>query len=565
MKFNRAITILLLLTYCFLYGCGDGISEESIPHRGNGEADAAAGDSGGPRPGGRLVIGMQQEPEILNEALNSMVSVVYISNLIFSKFVKHNEEMELVCDLITEIPTVENNGISKDHLTYIYHIRKDAKWHDGKPVISRDVEFTWRLMIHPDVNVETTQGWDIVERVETPDSHTVVFHLSELYSNFVGDCFYDESVLPSHLLESKLGADFQSIDFHMQPVGSGPFIFHEWIPGSHIVLKANHGYYGEGPYLEEIVVKFVPDGNALLMQLETGSIMAIDNAPNSLVGLLRDLNDVKLYKNPALFNEHLDLNMENEILADRNVRTSLALAIDRREISEKIYSGIWVPAYSDEHPNSPYHNTVWKERIEYNPGRARKLLERSGWIDRDGDGIREKGGKGLVLSISTTAGRMNRERTEVVLIEQLQRVGIGLEIRNYHPTVLFSSYDAGGILKRGKFDIALYAFLAPPDPSTKEGSYSMNFIPPAGQNYSRIKNRELTRLLSRGSRTFDFQHRKAIYDSAAVILAEELPIVPLLWVTQLDAMPAALRNYRPNPTQSGDTWNASRWWLDEIE
>jgi peptide/nickel transport system substrate-binding protein len=116
-------------------------------------------------------------------------------------------------------------------------------------------------------------------------------------------------------------------------------------------------------------------------------------------------------------------------------------------------------------------------------------------------------------------------------------------------------------LKRGDFDLALYAFLTPPDPSTKEGSYSSDFIPPKGQNHSRFRNARLTELLAGGSATVGFEERKKIYDEVALILAEELPVIPLLWVTQLDAMPESLENYRPNPTQSGDTWNAADWRL----
>jgi peptide/nickel transport system substrate-binding protein len=537
---------LIALTAIFITCCGCG-------------GEKGENDTGSTAGGGRLVIGMQQEPEILNEAINSMVSVVYVCNLIFSKFVKHDDSMRLVPDLITEIPTLENGGISADHLVYTYHLRQDALWHDGVPVTSKDVEFSFRVMTHPDINVETRQGWDIVESVETPDPHTVIFRLSEIYANFAGDCFYDESVLPEHLLSGALGEGFQAAPFHTAPVGSGPFVFKEWVSGSHITLLANHDYYGDGPYLEEITIKFVPDGNALLMQLETGSVMGIDNAPDELLVLAGSLDGVTVYRNPALFNEHLDVNCENPILSDRRVRRAIAIAIDRDEISEKIYKGIWIPAYSDEHPGSPYHSGYGEEVLRCDPPAARRLLAEAGWKDNDGDGIRERGGERLELEITSTAGRASRERTEVVLQKQLSGVGIDLKIRNYHPTVLFASWDDRGILKRGQFDLALYAFLTPPDPSTKEGSYSADFIPPKGQNNSRFRDKELTRLLSEGSSTVGFQERRKIYDRVETILASELPVIPLLWVTQLDAMPAALENYRPNPTQSGDTWNAAQW------
>ncbi len=537
-------------------GCGNG--DDSGARRGG---DVAVEGSLPVRQGGRLVIGMQQEPEILNEAVNSMVVGIYVCNMIFSKFVKHDDNMKLIPDLITEIPTVENGGISEDYLTYTYHLRDDAIWHDGLPVTSGDVEFSCRLMMHPDINVETRQGWDIVESVETPDPQTVIFHLSEVYANFTGDCFYDESVMPKHLLEGKLGPDFQALPFHRSPVGSGPFIFHEWVPGSHLTVKANRDYYGEGPYLDEIVIVFIPDGNALLMQLETGSVMGIDNAPNMLLDFLGGIAGVRVYRNAALFNEHLDLNFEGPILGDRDVRKALARAIDREEISQKIYGGVWIPAWGDEHPSSPYYTGTGKESLSLDRDLSRRILGGAGWVDRDGDGIREKNGKPLRVEISTTTGRLNRERTELVLQKQLREVGFDLVIKNYHPTVMFGSYDEGGILKKGKFDLALYAFLAPPDPSTKDGSYSEDFIPPAGQNYSRIRNRRLTELLDRGGKTVSFDERKRIYDEVADIVLDELPIIPLLWVTQLDAMPLSLKGYRPNPTQSGDTWNVSEWWL----
>jgi peptide/nickel transport system substrate-binding protein len=567
MKSWRALVLVCSASLAVAVGCGKGgqrgVERSGAAGRQAATQSAAEASQGQPAHGGRLVIGMQQEPEILNEAVNSMVASVYVCNLIFSKFVKYDDSMELVPDLIEEIPTVENGGVSSDYLTYTYHIRRNARWHDGVPVSSYDAKFSYEVMMHPDVNVETRQGWDIVDRVDTPDSHTVVFHLREVYANFVGDCFYDESVLPEHLLRSALGPGFQNAEFHRHPVGSGPFVFKEWKSGSHVIVRANQDYYGPGPWLDEIVIKFIPDGNALVVQLETGEIDAADNAPNTSLGVVERTRGVRVFRNPALFNEHLDFNCEHPILRDRRVRRALALATDRVEISEKIYDGVWLPAYGDDHPRSPYYAAVVETLNAFDPARAAKLLAKAGWLDRDGDGIREKNGAPLKLSISTTTGNLNRERTEMVLKEQYRRIGVDLGVTNYTPSELYASYDERGILRRGAYDIALYAVLTPPDPSTKDGSYSSAFVPPKGQNFTRIRHEGLTRLLAAGSRTVLFAERKKIYDQVAVILAEEAPMVPLLWVTQLDCVPETLMNYRPNPTQSGDTWNANEWWLKQ--
>lgn len=545
-----------LLALCLIIcGCSNG-------DRGEEREDFVEG-GGRVKDGGTLVIGVQQEPEILNEAISSMVSGIYVCNLIFSKFVKHDDKMELVPDLIEEVPTVENGGISEDYLTYTYKLRRGVLWHDGTPVTSADVEFTAGIMVNPEINVGTRQGWDVIESVEAPDSHTVVFHLREVYANFASDCFYDESVLPRHLLADDANTGFIASDFHRNPVGSGPFKFVEWEPGSHMILEANRRYYGEGPHLDRIIIRFILEGNSLVMQLESGEIMGADNIPISAVDIVSALQGMRIYKTPALFLEHLDVNCGRPPLDDARLRRSISLAIDREEISDKIYGGVWIPAYSDEHPDSPYFSEAGRKYNTFNPSRAVRLLEEAGWTDSDGDGIRDKGGKPLELSITTTAGRLNRERTEAVLASQLAEVGISLKIGNHHPSVLFAGFDDKGVLSSGKYDLALYAFMAPPDPSTKETSYSEDFIPPTGQNYSYYKNDTLTALLSKGSSTVSFEERKELYDDIMEILARELPVIPLLWITQIDAMPRSLRNYRPNPTQSGDTWNANQWWLEE--
>jgi peptide/nickel transport system substrate-binding protein len=170
--------ICFLAVFIFCSGCADNNEGDE-----NKQSEANSRN----RFGGTLIIGMQQEPEILNESISSMLSGIYICNLIFSKFVKHNDKMELVPDLITQIPTVENGGISEDYLTYTYHLKKNARWHDGIPVTSDDVRFTYEVMINPEINVSTRQGWDVIKSVSTPDSHTVVFHMRKVYTNFVGD------------------------------------------------------------------------------------------------------------------------------------------------------------------------------------------------------------------------------------------------------------------------------------------------------------------------------------------------------------------------------------------
>jgi peptide/nickel transport system substrate-binding protein len=259
--------------------------------------------------------------------------------------------------------------------------------------------------------------------------------------------------------------------------------------------------------------------------------------------------------------EHVDLNTENVILADRRVRQAISFATNRDAVAQIVYDGLVEPALLDEYPSSKYYSSSAASRVVYDPLRARKLLRDAGWTDRDGDGILEKDGRPLVLNISTVAGRLNRERTQLVLRDQYREVGVDLRIKNHGATIFSGSYEDNGILKRGVFDLALYAWLSSPEPASKEDLYSLKTIPPRGQNHPRIRHEALTRLLEDGAHEIDESRRIAIYNEIEEILVDEVPSIPLFWYTALDACTNRLRNYRPNPTQSADTWNANAWYL----
>jgi peptide/nickel transport system substrate-binding protein len=259
--------------------------------------------------------------------------------------------------------------------------------------------------------------------------------------------------------------------------------------------------------------------------------------------------------------EHLDLNTEDEVLSDKRVRRAIALAIDKDAIAQRVYDGMVDVARLDDFEASKYFNAEAAAHTRMDRNESTRLLRAAGWRDTDGDGIVDRGGVPLKLTLTTSAGQINRERTELVLRDQLREVGIDIEIHNYNSTVLYGTYEDGGILKRGKYDIAMYAWLSSPEPATKEALYSAKNIPPDGQNHPRINNPELTELLRQGSSEVVPAHRVEIYRRVADILVDETPAIPLFWYTSIDPCSERLRNYRPNPTQSADTWNAAQWYL----
>ena len=509
----------------------------------------------------RLVIGIRDEPELLDNVLGISKSSVLVNNCIYSRFVAWDDSLHLVPDLLTEIPAVDNGGISPDHLTYRYHLRRGVRWHDGVPLSSADVEFTYRVIMDSLCGAETRQGFEDVDRCETPDSFTVVFHLRRPSASFVSDTFSDEDVLPKHLLESGMGKPFRALPFQRAPVGSGPFRFKEWVPASHLTVVRNPDYHGGAPALEEIEFRFVPDASALALQLQSRELDGVIGAEPGQIALLRQVPGMRVFMTPALSFEQLVFNCDDPILRDPALRRALAAATDRQALAMHAYDNTATAAYSDAHPRMPWHVAAHDSLNAFDAERAKGLLQLAGWVDSDGDGVRDRRGKPLRLEICSTAGKEARERVQAMLQQQWRAVGVDLRVRNYAPPVLFGSAAEGGILATARYQVALFGWQQPADPAAMEQVYGSGFAPPNGQNFGRFRNARADSLFGVVGAQWAAAEREATYREVEAVLARELPTIPLVWMMEIDAMPERLQGFRPNPTGSGHTWNVQAWRL----
>ena len=200
---------------------------------------------------------------------------------------------------------------------------------------------------------------------------------------------------------------------------------------------------------------------------------------------------------------------------------------------------------------SVWYNPAVEEWGAHDPERARATLAAAGWVDEDGDGIREQNGKPLKLQINTGAGRLDRERIQAVLQQQWKQVGVDLEIQNFEMNALVER------LFEHKFDMALFGWMQQPDPSGIQAVYGSK----GPQNFGRFRNEQFDALAQKGQASFDRRERIDIYRELELILAREVPVIPLVWHHELDVMTQRLQNFRPNPTAVGDTWNVHEWWL----
>lgn len=408
---------------------------------------------------GTVVVGDWQEPKGLIYKIFAQAHTTSILKSIYYRPINLNENQELVPEMLVEVPTVANGGISPDYKTITLKFKPGFKWHDGVPVTSADFKFTWEFILNPDTMVQSKTGWDQIESIDLPDELTAVLHFREPYLPFVeGELL--EPLMPKHLLEGV--RDPGSSDYARNPVGNGPFIFKEWIPGDRLVVEANP----EAPIppkLERIIFKFVPDVNTIIALLRVGDIDVAWDLRETNIPEIQRMEHVEAILVPGVAIERYHFNMRDPndlskphpLFSDINVRKAIALGTDRFTVVDSVLGGYGKVAVSDM-DNTPWFNKQLKP-YPYDPEEAKRILDEAGWVDSDGDGIREKDGVRLSFKHSATAGNQVRENMQVFFQANLKEIGIEMLIQNYPPATLFGGCADGGIWGTSAFDMIGFA------------------------------------------------------------------------------------------------------------
>ncbi|MNS18349.1 Oligopeptide-binding protein AppA precursor [compost metagenome] len=534
---RRRLLSLALIPCLAAAGCA-----EAPTRRANGDA---------------IVVRAAQEPDSLNPYLTGMSSATDAASPIFSGLLRVNDQMRFEPDLALAVPTPENGGVVEEGagMAVTYKLRPNVTWHDGKPFTSRDVAFTLALVTNPKAQVVDRNGYDLIHRVETPDDHTVKLHFKAVYAPY-RQLF--PAILPAHRLAKSL--DVNRDPFNHAPIGTGPFKFHDWRSGDRLLYRKNAAYFRGEPGAKALEFKFIPDDNAAYMQLKNGAIDIYQTVSLSQRKVVKKLPGVSLFETPGLLWEHLSFNLDKPYFQDARVRRAIAHAIDKRILSDKVYDGLYQPAWSVQSPRSWAYSQDLEGVNGFDPARAKALLDEAGW--RMGpDGVRHKDGLRLSVSFATTAGKKNRETAQLLIRHFLRQVGIEVRIDNHPGAILFGAYPHG-FIKSGKFDMAMWAWDTGPDPDNLNTWHSSK-LPPKGSNQTHYRNPEVDKLLEAATLTFREDERRPLYQKVSHLLAKDVPNVPLLYWTTLDAVNNRLTGFRPNPTSAGNLWNVADWKLEK--
>ncbi|MBV8603019.1 MAG: peptide ABC transporter substrate-binding protein, partial [Candidatus Eremiobacteraeota bacterium] len=441
------------------------------------------------------------EPGSLNPVLRQEYVLSLISQLTMAWLFRYDRNNRPVPELATEIPTKGNGGISKDGQTLTFRLRKGVVWSDGAPFTAKDVVFSWKVVMDFRNNITSRRGWDYIKQIDTPDDYTAIFRLTRPFGSFIptffGTAGANPCILPHHVIKD---TSINEAPYNALPIGIGPFKYERWARAQEIVMVANDKYWRGRPKLDKVIYKLIPDRNTVLTQLQAHEIDLWAAATAPYWDRIRAIPGIGTLKQPGGFFDHLDFNMQSPLLRERAVREALRYAIDRRKLTDTIYHGVGLV---QEPMLSPLYQTADTSipLVPFDPNKANALLEGAGW-KRGPDGIRAKDGAKLSVSFATSSGAPDADQQIELIRAWWKDVGVDISLRHYPPPMMFATYQDGGIVYGGKWDVTGFAWLVPPT-GDLQNLYSTAQIPPHGQNDVRYSNPKVDAAFNRFEVEYD--------------------------------------------------------------
>jgi peptide/nickel transport system substrate-binding protein len=468
----RNIFIFTLLTLALVFAaCAPGPAAEPevvepAPEEPAAPAEPAPEEPEPEEPEGPKVvtIAWTQEPDTLNRSYSNMWYMAVLTDLYSCWPWQFDDNNEPYANLLTEMPSVSDDG-----LVITMNLRDDITWSDGTALTADDFVFT-HTMINSEANaVDSVYPYDIFE-ISAPDAQTVVMTFAEPFTPWMAQIWHG-TLMPKHILEPVFEAEgtIDAAEWNLEPtVGCGPFNFTEWESGSYLRFDKNENYWGTEAMLDTVFFQLVPDDAAQTAAALAGDVDIAFWPPYEDIPAFRDAG-LDIVTQASGYNEGWYFNMREMAspgAKDLVVRQAIALALDRQSNAD-IRLQVVKPGktFFDA---LPAYVAPDLEPWPYDPEAAKQLLEDNGYVDSDGDGIREDlEGNPLTITQGNTT-KEERQNYQAVAQQQLLEVGIDLQINSYDADILFGSYADGGPAAIGELDIMQWSDApAFPDPDTQ--------------------------------------------------------------------------------------------------
>ena len=486
------------------------------------------------RRGGTLVIALSDDPGHFNPGITTGFNVHAVTGSIFNGLVELDDNANLHPDL------ADSWDVSDDSTQFTFHLAEGVRWHDGEPMTSADVKFTFENVLL-NYHSRTKGGLSgILESIDTPDDHTVVFNFTQPYAALLQRLNSTEApILPKHIYEGV--DDVQTADANLSPVGTGPFKLVSYEIDNEITLVRNDDYFKEGlPYVDRVVFRVIPDQNTQVLALEEGEVDYIWRVPGGEIERLSGddaitLHNVNSGPGGGFCIPTLTFNSDREIFSDIRVRQAIAHAVNRDQMVAQVLFGQGRVATGPINSQMAFAYTDDVTSYPYDVDRANALLDEAGYAS---DGTR------FTIDLLHFSFGVFPKYGEVMR-QNLAEVGIDVDV-----TPLDRSAFIPRVFGDRDFDTNIISYCNNTDPSIGVArmyvSSNIGDIP--FSNGAAYVNPQIDQLFDEAASTPDVARRGELYGEIQRILTAELPY---LWLVETQFTAGSGANVRGLQANSG--------------
>src|SRR5688572_3374527 len=449
-----------------------------------------------------ITVAARVGPNSLHPLKANDEGTVRVGELIYDSLMDTGDDLRAYPRLAERLETT-------DQQTFVAHLRRGVRFHDGHELTARDVVYTYSRFLDPSFVSPLKGAFTSMTAVRALDDYTVVFELNAPFPSFPVTNLVPVPILPDGSDEATLA---------QSPNGTGPYRLLRYSTDDKVELTAFAGYWDGPPRNAGIVMKVIPDDTMRGLELRKGTAdVIVNDMPPDIVHQMEKTGDFTVVRGPGLDFSYLGFNMRDPAVSDARVRQAIGFATNRDAIVKYLRRDLARPATGLLAPQAwAYEPNLFT--FTYDPGRAKQLLDEAGHRDPDGDGPLPR----LRLSLKISTNEETRLQS-TVMQQDLRRVGIDLDLRSYE----FATFYAD-VLK-GDFQIFSLQWVggALADPDIIRRVFHSSQVPPAGFNRGYYMNPEVDRLIDEASRALSEEERRAKYSRAQQLIAEDAPYIPI--------------------------------------
>jgi peptide/nickel transport system substrate-binding protein len=460
-----------------------------------------------------------QSPDNLDPAATGLIAAGYILSQMYEPLIWHRPGVSADSDFFPGLAT--SWEINDNATEYTFHLRQDVTFHDGTPLTADAIKVSYEHIMDPATkSLSAIAAIGPFDHVEVIDDYTAKIVFSEpngAFLNTVADAMFSPS--------SPTALASMGTEFGQHPVGTGPYMFKEWVINDHVTLVKNPAYAWPSPaftnqggaYFDELVFRIIPDASTRVNALKTGEVDMAENLPP------QDIQSFSGDSNFQVFNADVSglpysimVNVATTPTDDLAVRQALQYAVSQEQIVEALYQGVYEPAHQIFLPPTLGYDASLDAMYSYDPDKANQILDEAGWV-KNGD-VREKDGQQLKLNFVNIAD-FGFDDISLVIQAQLAEVGIQADISAEAFTAAAATYNAG---MHNLADFFFYSV----DPFFMRSLWFCDQIP-TGFNWMHYCNEDFEALVKSGNATADPAERAGIYTQAARMVMEAATLIPI--------------------------------------